>query len=26
VLIHAVLHVCHINVFITEKLICIWYM
>jgi len=22
-LIHAVLHVCHINVFITEKLICI---
>jgi hypothetical protein len=23
VLIHAVLHVCHINVFITEKLICI---
>ena len=25
VLIHAILHVCHTNVFITEKLICMWY-
>jgi hypothetical protein len=25
-LILAILHVCHINVFMTEKLICIWYM
>jgi hypothetical protein len=26
VFIHAILHFCQINIFITEKLICIWYM